>query len=267
MSKSWRARALRQKTLLAVEALSKAFGGLLAVNGYSLRLDAGEIVGLIGPNGAGKTTVINIISGLETPTRGQVVFNKRELRNHSPQYIARCGLARTFQNLRLFNDYSVRDNVVTALLTRRSYTLLDTIFNTKRFRSSQYQLRQEAEALLTKVNLLAEADLMAAELPYGKQRRLEIARALALNPRLLLLDEPAAGMVDQEQQELATLLKTLREEGLTLLIVDHNIRFLLSIVDRVQVMHHGELIAEGEPKIVMNDPTVIEAYLGEEVAA
>jgi len=248
-------------------ALQKVFGGLMAVKDYGLQLASREIVGLIGPNGAGKTTIINMLTGLEEPTRGQITFAGRPIQGLPPQAVARLGLARTFQNLRLFGEFSARDNVASGLLARHYYSVLDMVVCSPRFLKGERNLRENAEALLSKVGLLAEADVRASSLPYGKQRRLEIARALALQPRLLLLDEPAAGMVDEEQQDLARLLRELRGEGLTLLIIDHNIRFLLSVVDRVQVMHHGQLIAEGSPEEVVADPAVIEAYLGQEVEA
>ena len=258
---------MSRENILSVEALQKVFGGLVAVKDYNLRLLPGEIVGLIGPNGAGKTTVINMLTGLEEPTRGRITFAGQPIARRAPQHIARLGLARTFQNLRLFNEFSARDNVASGLLAHPYYTVFDMVVRSPRFLRGERRLRAEAEALLAKVRLADDADVLASALPYGKQRRLEIARALALQPRLLLLDEPAAGMVDQEQQDLARLLNTLRSEGLTLLVIDHNIRFLLSVVDRVQVMNYGQLIAEGEPDKVVADPAVIEAYLGQEVEA
>lgn len=256
-----------RKAILSVDSLQKTFGGLVAVEGYGLRLTTGEIVGLIGPNGAGKTTVVNMLTGLEVPTRGRITFAGRTVRHLAPQHLARLGLARTFQNLRLFGEFSARDHVVTGLLARPHYSVLDALVRSPRFLRGERRLQSEAGELLTKVGLSADADTLASGLPYGKQRRLEIARALALRPSLLLLDEPAAGMVDEEQRDLARLLGALRDEGLTLLVIDHNVRFLLSVVDRVQVMHHGRLIAEGEPGAVVADPAVVEAYLGQEIEA
>lgn len=253
--------------ILSANSLQKAFGGLVAVEGYGLQLAPGEVVGLIGPNGAGKTTVVNMLTGLEVPTRGSITFAGKTVRQLAPQHLARLGLARTFQNLRLFGEFSARDHVVTGLLVRPHYSVFDALVRSPRFLRGERRLQSEAEALLAKVGLSADADTLASALPYGKQRRLEIARALALRPSLLLLDEPAAGMVDEEQRELARLLGALRAEGLTLLVIDHNVRFLLSVVDRVQVMHHGRLIAEGEPGAVVADPAVVEAYLGGEIEA
>lgn len=258
---------MSQESILSVEALQKVFGGLVAVTNYSVQLAPREIVGLIGPNGAGKTTIINMLTGLEEPSRGRITFAGQRIQRRSAQQIARLGLGRTFQNLRLFGEFSARDNVASGLLVRHYYSTFDMLVRSSRFLKGERRLREQAEQLLAKVGLLDDADVQASSLPYGKQRRLEIARALALQPSLLLLDEPAAGMVDEEQQDLAQLLRELRSEGLTLLVIDHNIRFLLSVVDRVQVMNHGQLIAEGEPDKVVADPAVIEAYLGQEVEA
>jgi branched-chain amino acid transport system ATP-binding protein len=257
----WEAGQMSQESILSVEALQKVFGGLVAVTDYSVQLVPREIVGLIGPNGAGKTTII------KEPTRGRITFAGQRIQRRSAQQIARLGLGRTFQNLRLFGEFSARDNVASGLLVQYYYSTFDMLVRSPRFLKGERRLREQADQLLNKVGLLADADVQASSLPYGKQRRLEIARALALQPSLLLLDEPAAGMVDEEQQDLAQLLRELRSEGLTLLVIDHNIRFLLSVVDRVQVMNHGQLIAEGEPDKVVADPAVIEAYLGQEVEA
>lgn len=257
--------ALAAGDLLVADGLRKVFGGLMAVNRYDLRMKRGEIVGLIGPNGAGKTTVINMLSGLEKPTSGTVTFRGVSIGRWSTQRIARLGLARTFQNLRLFAEYTAIENVVVGLLHERRYDVLHAVLGTGRYRAAEERLRAEAAQLLARVGLADDASARADSLPYGKQRRLEIARALALDPQLLLLDEPAAGMVDEEQRDLAALMRSLRDEGLTVLIVDHNVRFLLSVVDRVQVMNYGEIIAQGDPQEVVADQKVVEAYLGSEV--
>ena len=215
--------------MLQVKALSKTFGGLLAVRDYHLELTEHEIVGLIGPNGAGKTTVINMLSGLETPTVGDITFLGYSLKRRTAQKIARLGLVRTFQNLRLFGEFSVRDNVVAGLLVQPHYTVFDALLRSRRFLRGERRLQEEADELLDQVGLIADAEVQASALPYGKQRRLEIARALALRPRLLLLDEPAAGMVEEEQRDLSQLLRDLRREGLSLLVIDHNIRFFAEL--------------------------------------
>ena len=251
--------------LMQASSLSKAFGGLLAVNGYNLQIQPQEIIGLMGPNGAGKTTVLNLLSALDKPSKGHITFLGQDVTGLSSHQVSHLGMARTFQNLRLFKDMSVLENVMAAAFTRLPSSLWDTLLFTPRFRRTQQNLQAQALKLLHKVGLENDADMQAGKLPYGKQRRLEIARALATAPKLLLLDEPAAGMVQEEQQDLSKLLKSLREEGLTLFVIDHNITFLTGLCERIQVMRHGELIAEGKPQDVIKDKQVIEAYLGEEV--
>ncbi len=247
------------------DPLYKTFGGLVAVKGYKVSVAKQDILGLMGPNGAGKTTVLNMLSGLETPSKGSVAFDGKRLTGLVSHQVARLGLARTFQNLRLFKELSVLENVMTGLLMRGGYSILDVLFPSPKLAKGNEAMKESAMSLLAKVGLRPDADLQASQLPYGKQRRLEIARALATNPKLLLLDEPAAGMVQEEQRDLASLLRTLRDEGLTLFIIDHNIAFLTGLCERIQVMHHGELVAEGKPSEVVKNKIVIEAYLGEEV--
>jgi branched-chain amino acid transport system ATP-binding protein len=251
--------------LLTPEPLSKVFGGLMAVKSYKVSLAKQDILGLMGPNGAGKTTVLNMLSGLETPSQGNVQFDGQRLTGLVSHQVARLGLARTFQNLRLFKEMSVLENVMAGLLMRGAYSLLDVLFPSPRLAKGNEAMKEVALSLLGKVWLEPDAHLQASKLPYGKQRRLEIARALATRPKLLLLDEPAAGMVQEEQKNLAALLRKLRDEGLTLFVIDHNIAFLTGLCERIQVMHHGELVAEGKPSEVTKNKTVIEAYLGEEV--
>jgi branched-chain amino acid transport system ATP-binding protein len=251
--------------LLTPEPLYKTFGGLMAVKGYKVSVAKQEILGLMGPNGAGKTTVLNMLSGLETPSKGSVQFDGKRLTGLVSHQVARLGLARTFQNLRLFKDMSVLENVMTGLLMKGSYSILDVLFPSPRLTQGNQAMKNYARSLLAKVGLEFDGDLQASQLPYGKQRRLEIARALATNPKLLLLDEPAAGMVQQEQRDLAALLRSLRDEGLTIFLIDHNIAFLTGLCERIQVMHHGELVAEGKPSEVVKNKLVVEAYLGEEV--
>jgi branched-chain amino acid transport system ATP-binding protein len=251
--------------LLTSEPLYKTFGGLMAVKGYKVSVAKQDILGLMGPNGAGKTTVLNMLSGLETPSKGSVEFDGKRLTGLVSHQVARLGLARTFQNLRLFKELSVLENVMTGLLMRGSYSILDVLFPSPRLTKGNEAMKDHARSLLAKVGLEADANLQASQLPYGKQRRLEIARALATNPKVLLLDEPAAGMVQEEQRDLAALLQKLRDEGLTIFLIDHNIAFLTGLCERIQVMHHGELVADGKPGEVVKNKLVVEAYLGEEV--
>ncbi|MCA9836502.1 MAG: ABC transporter ATP-binding protein [Trueperaceae bacterium] len=252
--------------ILEVDSLSKRFGGLLAVSGYHVKLAKAEILGLMGPNGAGKTTVLNLLSGLDQPSSGKIQFLGQAIEGLASHVVTRLGLARTFQNLRLFPEMTVLENVMAASLIKGPYSILDAFLQTRKFHRGNRALEKKAVALLDPLGLASDLEQPAGKLPYGKQRRLEIARALATEPKLLLLDEPAAGMVQEEQQDLALLLKQLREEGLSLLVIDHNIAFLTSLCDRIQVMHHGELVAEGLPQEVVKNPVVIEAYLGEEGA-
>ncbi len=252
--------------LLTPDPLYKTFGGLMAVKGYKVSVAKQEILGLMGPNGAGKTTVLNMLSGLETPSKGSVVFDGKRLTGLVSHQVARLGLARTFQNLRLFKEMSVIENVMAASLIDGTYSLLEVLLPLPKFANGNRVLRDKARSLLAYVGLENDAEREASQLPYGKQRRLEVARALATKPKLLLLDEPAAGMVQEEQKELAVLLRKLRDEGLTLFVIDHNIAFLTGLCERIQVMHHGELVAEGKPSEVVKNKLVIEAYLGEEVA-
>jgi branched-chain amino acid transport system ATP-binding protein len=237
----------------------------MAVKGYKVSVVKQDILGLMGPNGAGKTTVLNMLSGLETPSKGLVQFDGKRLTGLVSHQVARLGLARTFQNLRLFKEMSVLENVMTGLLIKGNYSILDVLFPSPRLTKGNEVMKDHARSLLAKVGLEADITLQASQLPYGKQRRLEIARALATNPKLLLLDEPAAGMVQEEQRDLAVLLRSLRDEGLTIFLIDHNISFLTGLCERIQVMHHGELVAEGKPSEVVKNKLVVEAYLGEEV--
>jgi branched-chain amino acid transport system ATP-binding protein len=258
------ASAATPDVILEVEGLSKSFRGLKALSDYEVRLAGGTIHGVIGPNGAGKTTLFHVLSGFLRPSAGSIRFEGRELAG-SPSYrIARLGIARTFQNIRLFGDQTVIDNVTIGLQANARRSLLGTVLSSPGFRAQERDLRERAMALLELFGLAGHADRLARHLPYGDQRRLEIARAVATNPRILLLDEPNAGMNPVETHELLGLIRRLRDEhGITIVLVAHDIPLVMNLCDRIQVLNYGRLIADGDPAAVRADPEVIAAYLGQ----
>jgi len=247
--------------LLGAQDVTMRFGGLTAVNNVSLTVHPSEIVGLIGPNGAGKTTFFNCLTGLYRPTSGEVRFNG-ELLPPKPREVVRRGMARTFQNIRLFHNMTALENVMVGMYSRTKTNAIDAVFRLPRHRREEVAGTARAKELLAFVGLSKAADSLSRNLPYGDQRRLEIARALATEPKLLLLDEPTAGMNPQETRQAEELIFRIRDLGLAVLVIEHDMRFIFNLCDRVCCLVRGEVLVEGPGEVVQNDPRVIEAYIG-----
>jgi len=251
--------------LLETRSISKTFGGLKAVQKVDLRVEANRVVSVIGPNGAGKTTFFNCLSGIYRPESGSILLDGHDITGRQPHQVCRRGVARTFQNIRLFPEMSVLENILVAQFQHRSLSPFPLLAHSKKFRTEENASCEEAREFLEFVGLTKYADAVSGSLAYGLQRRLEIARALATRPRLLLLDEPAAGMNPQETVEMIQLISNIRNRGLAIILIEHHMKVVMTISDEILVLDHGIPIAHGTPEKVRNDPVVIKAYLGEEI--
>ncbi len=248
--------------MLSLQSVSKRFGGLEVLSDVNIDVPQGGIFGLIGPNGAGKTTVFNLITGLYTPTSGRIAFDGRELAGLKPHQVTRLGIARTFQNIRVFKEMTLVQNVVVGMHRHLPYGALALLFATPAFRAQERAAHARALELLSWVKLDHRADEIADELSYGDQRKLELARALATEPRLLMLDEPVAGMNTAEKTELMRVIEGVRGRGYTIFLIEHDMRFVMGLCEHIAVLNFGRIISEGGPDHVRHDPQVIEAYLG-----
>ena len=254
-----------KKPLLVAKDISISFGALKAVDSFNLEINSGELIGLIGPNGAGKTTVFNILTGVYNASSGEYTLDGENVIKTSTSALVKKGLARTFQNIRLFKYLSVLDNVVAAYNFRMKYGILSSMLRFPNFWREEKEAKEKAMALLKIFDLDKYAGMHAGNLPYGEQRKLEIARAMATEPKILLLDEPAAGMNPKETEDLMNTIKLIRDKfGIAVLLIEHDMKLVLGICERLVVLNYGQILASGDPKEVINNPQVVEAYLGKE---
>jgi branched-chain amino acid transport system ATP-binding protein len=250
--------------LLTLSCVGKDFGGLTALSGVSFTVEEGKILGLIGPNGAGKTTLFHLITSIVRPSRGEILFQGKRITGIPPHLVAQRGIGRTFQNIRLFDRMTALENVMVGRHGKSRAGTWAAVFRTREERDEEHRIREEAGELIRFVGLSGEEETPAGQLPYGRKRRLEVARALAGNPKLLLLDEPVAGMNDAETREIHKLILAIRERGITVLLIEHDMSLVMRVCDRLVVLNFGQMIADGPPERIREDPAVVEAYLGRE---
>lgn len=248
--------------ILEAKDLCRYFGGLKAVDNVNMQVQKGEIFGIIGPNGAGKTTFFNVCSGTYTATSGDVLFNGKRITNKKPEEVARIGIARTFQNLKLFSYMTVAENIAVGFHIHSKETIFDAIFHTKRYRDAEAYIKEQTDQIIDTLGLSDLKNEMAGNLSYGVQRKVEIARCMALRPEILLLDEPAAGMNPMETQALLEFVKMLNAQGYTIVVIEHDMKFIMNLCDHILVMNYGKKICEGLPEDVRNNQEVQQAYLG-----